>query len=136
MGLSLSAGFVVFMFFVVMIFTMLSGKPDPLELALKKMIRGAGRFARDHHDPSDISDWHWQEFRNSLTYWYNAARSFSINVEAEYHELFVLNSEGEAVDIVSPDAFWRHAEHVGLLPPKKDPATTSTSSTSEVVFAK
>jgi hypothetical protein len=90
----------------------------PFALFLRRQIRKAALFARDHHEDADVSDWHWQESREALLFWYNWTKHHPSEVEAEYHELFVLNSEGEAVDVVPPDLLWKRAIHVGLLPPR------------------
>lgn len=94
-------------------------KAYPFEFLLRSKIRKAAIFARDNLRDSDVSDWHWQEYREALVFWYNWLKRQTKDVGAEYHELFVLNSEGEAADVVPPQVLWQRAIHLGLLKPLK-----------------
>lgn len=110
---------VVFVVVVTSVFMVMAHKSYPFEFLLTRKIRRAAVFARDHHQEADISDWHWQEYREALVFWYNWVKRYANDVVAEYHEVFVLNSEGEAVDLVPPQLLWQRAIHLGLLRPQK-----------------
>ncbi len=97
--------------------------PDLSESIFKLKVWRASVFAKEHHENGDVSDWHWQEHRDDLVFWYNWARHHPNDVENKYHELMILNNEGEAVDIVTPENFWNHAVHLGILKIKTNIAT-------------
>ncbi len=107
----------VFVVVVTALLMVAAHKSFPFEFLLRRKICRAAVFARDHHQEGDISDWHWQDYREVLVFWYNWVKRYTNDVGAEYHEVFVLNSEGEAVDLVPPQILWQRAIHLGLLKP-------------------
>lgn len=110
---------VIFAIVVIEFFIFAANMPYPFDFVLKRKIKEAALFARDHHAEADVDDWRWQEFREALVFWFNWGKRHAREVQAEYHELFVLNDEGEAVDVVPPANLWRGAIHLGLIEEKR-----------------